>query len=212
MFPAGTGPAEGAAGAAPESSGGSAHACFCQWLLFTQAWARGQVCAKPQVGHNGGQSIEGTKHRSAAFLAGRKGWNFICLKWDFRCPGLQDKRTALPLTAGMDGLWNVFLEGRFAYMYACIVKHPGSRRGSGCGTLYSTAPARAVCSVLLSSTCTHSPDTRTLPCSSCPPTCSHCSIHRNYQPQRENHCSYNRTLVVKSVFQNHPGFPHISFS
>lgn len=107
---------------------------FCQLVLFTEALGKRPTCVLSlRLDTMVGQSTEGIKHRSAAFLADSKGLNFICLKWDFRCPGLQDKRTALTLTAGMDDLWNVFLEARFVYTYACIVKHPGSRSGSGCG-------------------------------------------------------------------------------
>lgn len=164
VFPEWDWPERYQAGTAPESPGGSAHACSGHLVLFTEALGKRPA----RVLSLRLDTMVGTKHRSAAFLAGSKEPRFICLKWDFRCPGLRDKRTALTLTAGMDDLRNVFLEARFAYMYGCVVKHPGSRSGSGCGhegcdtlyRLYEPAPGRAVCSLLLSPTCTHSPNTR----------------------------------------------------
>lgn len=117
------------AGIAPESAGGSAHACFGHLVLFTEALGKRPA----RVLSLRLDTMVSIKHRSAAFLAGSKGLHPVCLKWDCHCPGLQDKRAALTLTAGMDGLWNGFLEARFAYTYACIVKHLGSSSGSGCG-------------------------------------------------------------------------------
>lgn len=93
------------AGTAPGSTRGSAHACFCQSVLFLEALGKRPArVLSPRLDTMVGQGTEALKHRSAAFLAGSKGVNLICLKWDFRCPELQDKRTALTLAAGMDDL------------------------------------------------------------------------------------------------------------